>query len=47
MTFWQTFGQIQREVRKGVGYTGWYRYVGGRCADGRWPEYHSEYGTRG
>lgn len=27
-------------------YTGWYRCIGGRLADGRWPEWHHDGRTR-
>lgn len=43
-TFWQTLGQYEYEVEVGADshmyYTGWVRCVGGRMADGRWPEHN-------
>ena len=47
MTGWQTMGQYQYEYDSN-GYTGWYRCVGGRMADGRWLQWNSRTGaTRG
>jgi hypothetical protein len=42
---WQTFGSYEHEVSEEyfggpLFYTGWYRCVGGRLADGRWPMWH-------
>jgi hypothetical protein len=37
--FWQILGQYEYEVSK-RGYTGWYRCVGGRMANGLYPEWH-------
>jgi len=45
MTSWQTIGQYQYEYDEN-GYTGWYRCVGGRLADGRWPEWNSKTGAQ-
>jgi hypothetical protein len=39
LTAWQTHGDYQFEYDEN-GYTGWYRCVGGRLADGRWPQWH-------
>lgn len=36
MTDWQRQGVWEYEYTA-AGYTGWYRCVGGRLADGRWP----------
>ena len=47
MTGWQNIGHYQYEYDKN-GYTGWYRCVSGKMADGRWPEWNSHTGaTRG
>jgi hypothetical protein len=35
--FWQTIGYHEYEVAHRIGYTGRYRCVGGRLADGTWP----------
>jgi len=35
---WQTLGDYEYEVGPG-GYTGWYRCVGGRLANGLWPQW--------
>lgn len=35
--FWQTLGDYEYEVDKNCQYTGRYRCVGGRLADGTWP----------
>jgi hypothetical protein len=35
--FWQTLGQYEYEGGRDGKYTGRYRCVGGRLADGRWP----------
>lgn len=43
-TFWQTLGRYEFEVKEGTDgncyYTGWIRCVGGRLADGRWPQWN-------
>ena len=45
-TWWETgFGGYEFEVgydpqRNFYGFTGWVRCIGGRMADGRWPEWH-------
>lgn len=48
MTFWQTLGNYEYEVKRtkggGCRYTGWCRSVGGRMADGRWPERNNKTG---
>ncbi len=44
MHWWQTLGQYEHEV-SGSQYTGWVRCVGGRLADGRWPEFHQHTGA--
>jgi hypothetical protein len=41
MTNWQTIGQYEFEYNEHGVYTGWYRCVGGRLTDGRWPEWNS------
>lgn len=38
--FWQTIGQYEYQYDS-KGYTGWYRCVGGRLANGTWPEWKS------
>ena len=43
MFFWQQLGQYEYE-HNGSNYTGWHRCIGGRMADGRWPEWHSTTG---
>lgn len=44
MTFWQTLGRYEYEVAQGTDrapcYSGWVRCVGGRLADGRWPQWN-------
>jgi len=42
--FWQRFGEYEVQYDKG-GYTGWYRCVGGRMADGRWPMWNYNTGV--
>lgn len=41
MRFWQRFGWYELEVVSTAAgdcqYSGWYRCIGGRLADGRWP----------
>jgi hypothetical protein len=44
MTGWQTFGGYEFEFNS-RGYTGWYRCVGGRLANGLWPEWCRETGV--
>ncbi len=44
MKSWQRQGQYEYEY-DAHGYTGWYRCVGGRLANGRWPQWHSETGA--
>ncbi len=39
--WWQTLGNYEYEVGEN-GYTGWYRCVGGRLANGLWPAWNSE-----
>jgi hypothetical protein len=41
---WQTFGLYEYEYTSAGNYTGWYRYVGGRLTDGRWPEWNNRTG---
>lgn len=41
MTSWQTLGHYEYEYNAN-GYTGRYRCVGGRLADGRWPIWDSK-----
>ena len=43
-TFWQTLGRYEYEAGE-HGYTGWYRCVDDRLADGRWPEWNSSTGA--
>lgn len=47
--FWQIQGAYEVEVivdRNGMpAYSGWYRCIGGRLADGRWPEWHTQTGA--
>ena len=45
---WQQQGGYEYEYEEkdgGLRYTGWYRCVGGRLADGRWPEWNDETGA--
>lgn len=45
MTAWQRLGQYEYEYSYDrSAYTGWYRCVGGRMADGRWPQWNSKTG---
>lgn len=47
-TFWMTIGDHYEFEYNARGYTGWYRGVGGRMADGRFPERNINTGaTRG
>lgn len=41
---WQRQDQYQHEVDELGEYTGWYRCVGGRLANGYWPEWHNTSG---
>lgn len=43
MNAWQTLGQYEYNRH---GYTGWYRCVGGRGADGRWPQWNINTGEK-
>jgi len=43
MTSWQTLGKYEYEYDQS-GYTGWCRCLGGRLADGRWPEWNANTG---
>ena len=50
---WQSDGLYEREWtcstssnHETLTFTGWYRCVGGRLADGRWPEWNEEGGVR-
>ena len=45
MTAWLTQGRYEHEY-DAKGFTGWYRCVGGRLADGRWPEWKSKTGEK-
>jgi len=45
MTSWQTVGNYEYEIDQS-GYTGWYRCLGGRLADGRWPEWNIKTGAK-
>ncbi len=38
--FWQRLGNYEYEVGMNGDYTGWFRCVGGRLRDGRWPVWH-------
>lgn len=44
-TWWQTLGSYEHEVNE-QGYTGWYRCVGGKLANGKWPAWHSKTGAQ-
>ena len=45
MIAWQTLGQYEYEYEYDKsGYTGWYRCVGGKMADRRWPEWNNKTG---
>lgn len=37
---WQQLGQYEYEVDYNGKYTGWYRCVGGRLANGHWPKWN-------
>jgi len=39
MYAWQQIGGYEFQFDAN-GYTGWYRCVGGRLADGRWPQWN-------
>lgn len=39
---WQTIGQYQYQFDS-TGYTGWYRCVGGKMANGIWPQWNNEF----
>jgi hypothetical protein len=53
-TMWQTLGNYEYEAAQnydrngrpvgGMFYTGWYRCVGGRLADGKWPAWNQNTG---
>ena len=44
---WLQVGQYEYEGDlQNNGYTGWYRCVGGRLADGRWPEWNLHTGEQ-
>ena len=45
MITWQIFGQYECEYYEDRR-TGWYRCVGGRLADGRWPEWNEDTGQK-
>lgn len=42
---WQRIGPYEYQFDKN-GYTGWCRCVGGRLADGRWPEWNQNTGEK-
>lgn len=42
---WRRFGQYEFEVNEHSQYTGWYRCVGGRLANGRWPQWNDATGA--
>lgn len=42
---WLTIGGYQFEYDENGQYTGWYRCVGGRMADGRWPQWNNNTGA--
>lgn len=45
---WQQIGPYEYEVDENCQYTGWYRCVGGRLKDDRWPQWNNKTGaTRG
>ena len=45
MNTWIVLGGYEHEVSEnGKTFTGWYRCVGGRLVDGRWPEWNSSTG---
>ncbi len=43
--WWQTLGKYQYEVNEKDDYTGWQRCIGGKLADGRWPEWNYKTGA--
>jgi hypothetical protein len=43
MVSWQILGQYEYEYTS-RGYTGWYRCVGGRMSDGKWPQWNFKTG---
>ena len=45
-TRWQQIGSHYEFEYDEHGYTGWYRCVGGRRADGRWPDWNSRTGEK-
>jgi hypothetical protein len=45
MTAWQTVGQYEYEYNEESEYTGWYRIVGGRLANGHWPQWNNKTGA--
>lgn len=45
MIFWQSLGNYEYEVGAS-GYTGWCRCIGGKLADGRWPEWNGYTGEQ-
>ncbi len=46
MTTWQTLGHYEYEYAYDAnGYIGWYRCVGGRLANGHWPQWHLNTGA--
>ena len=47
MTSWQSQGGYELEFDFGLNdYTGWYRCIGGRLADGRWPAWNYKTGAK-
>jgi len=47
MIVWSTVGQYEYEYSYSLhDYTGWYRCIGGRLANGRWPQWHSKTGDK-
>jgi hypothetical protein len=48
MSFWYPYlDGYEYETDENGHSTGFYRCVGGRLADGRWPKWHSETGAKG
>lgn len=41
MTLWMQLGSGYEFEYDEHGFTGWYRCIGGRLADGRWPQWNS------
>ena len=41
MAIWLEIGRYEYEFKDGV-CTGWYRCVGGKLADGRWPAWNDQ-----